>query len=78
MTNTEQSIHNADIQIEGDELIIRVPLKDAEKKAVSSKSGKTRLVATTSGFTPLDHAALPGLKVALNVTIPTKRAGGQR
>lgn len=61
-------MENVSHEIKGDELILRVKLDP--KQAQPSASGKTKLVASTHGMMPVSFAKLPGLKVALNVTIP--------
>lgn len=58
---------NTEIKVEGSKLVITVDLTGPTKP---SSTGKTRLVATTGGAQPVDYPKLPGLKVALNVTIP--------
>lgn len=56
--------------IEGDVLVLRIPISEAAASAApASASGKTRLLATTHGAA-LVPGSLPGLKVALNVTLP--------
>ena len=47
------------VKIEGEELVIRAPLS----KGTPSKSGKTLIVATTNGFTPVPDS---DIKVSLN------------
>jgi len=54
------------IEHKGDKVLITVDVSaDALAKAQPSKSGKTRLVATTSGFTRCGPVSL-----SLNVTAP--------
>lgn len=53
---------NVAIQVEGDELVIRVNLKTRFEK---SKSGKSVIVATTGGAT--DVPGFPEIKLGLNV-----------
>ena len=54
------------ITVENDELVIRIPVTaEIIKNAPMSSSGKSRMVATTSGFTAI--AELPGLKLSLNL-----------
>jgi hypothetical protein len=65
MTNVEGTI-------KGDKLILTIDIGKASKTAAPvSKSGKTKLVATTSGF-----AAFGDVKVSLNVTIPKETKEG--
>jgi hypothetical protein len=55
---------------EGSTLVLRIEAgADAAKTAPHSSSGKTRLLATSHGAL-LVPGGLPGLKVALNVTLP--------
>ena len=54
---------NVAMQIEGDTLIIRVQLKDVAMRP--SASGKTMLIATTSGNQPLPGR--PDIKVGVNI-----------
>ena len=52
-------------EIKGDVLVITIDVsKEAREKAQPSKSGKTKLLATTSGFTGFGD-----IKVSLNATI---------
>lgn len=56
------------VTFEKDEIVIRVPASAADKaSAPKSKSGKTRLLATTNGFTSV---AGTDMKLSLNVTVP--------
>ncbi len=56
--------------MEGDVLVIRVPLNaKAIKAATVSATGKTRLLASSRGAIPVGPAAV-GAKLALNVMIP--------
>jgi hypothetical protein len=55
-----------DMQITNGKLVITVDVSDATLKAApSSASGKSRIVATTSGFTTVGK-----VKVGLNVIVP--------
>jgi len=55
-----------DIRIEGDTLTITVDVSEAALKAApASKSGKTKMVCTTHGFTK--HGPV---SISLNVTAP--------
>lgn len=55
-------------KVEGDKLILTIDIsKAAREAAVASKSGKTMILATTSGFTRFGDVA-----VSLNATIPAK------
>lgn len=50
-------------------LLLAIPVtKDAIAAAHLSASGKTRILATTSGFVPIPGTS--GVKVGLNVTAP--------
>jgi hypothetical protein len=54
------------IKVQGDKLIIEIDIsKSARDNAPPSKTGKSRMVATTSGFVPVIGA--DGLKLSLNV-----------
>lgn len=62
---------NMTIVREKDELVIRINIgKAALSKATLSNSGKTRLVATTSGLQGVENPPIPGMKVAVNCIIP--------
>ena len=57
---------NVSAKMEGDTLVLRInTAKAARDTAEPSKSGKTKVLATTSGFTRFDDVG-----VSLNVTIP--------
>ena len=56
-----------EMKVAGDKLVITV---DLSAKGVPSSTGKTLLVASTRGAVPIDYAKRPGLKVAVNVTVP--------
>lgn len=50
-------------------LILRIPMSpEALAQARPSKTGKTKLLATTNGFTAVPGA--DGIKIGLNVTAP--------
>jgi len=55
-----------DIKVDGDKLILTVPLSSG----VLSKSGKTLIVASTSGFVPVPDT---DMQLSLNVIKPRKR-----
>jgi len=54
---------NVDMKLEGDTLVIRVQLKDVTMRP--SASGKTMLIATTSGNQPCPGR--PAVKVGVNI-----------
>lgn len=55
-------------EIKGDVLILSIDISKAAREAAQdSKSGKTRILATTSGFTGFGD-----VKVSLNATIDKK------
>lgn len=55
------------ISVKGDKLVIEIDIsKTTIAKAELSKSGKSKLVASTGGFTSVQGA--PGVRVGLNVT----------
>lgn len=57
---------NIEHEIKGGKLILTIDISDKAKMAAPpSKSGKTRVIATTSGF-----VAMGDIKVSLNATIP--------
>ena len=57
---------NVQGEIKGDKLVLIIDVsKEAMANAKASSSGKTKLIATTSGFTGFGP-----VKASLNVTIP--------
>ena len=59
-----------DVKYENGNIVITIPCAAADIKAApTSASGKTRVVATTSGFTGVPGAP-KGVKLGLNVTAP--------
>jgi len=66
-------MNNTTIRVEKGELVIRCKLNGAKPDSFPlSSTGKSRLVASTTGAVPIEFPSLPGLKVALNVTIPAR------
>lgn len=62
------------VSIKGDKLVIEVDISaKALKAAPPSKSGKTRLVANTGGFQPVDGNS----KIKLNLSVTTKDNNGE-
>lgn len=60
-----------EISIKSNVLIITVDVSDETLAAAPlSSTGKSRVIATTSGFTVVDSER--GIKVGLNVICPTK------
>lgn len=63
------------IEMRGDTLVIEIDVSaEARARAPTSKSGKTRLLASTNGF--VKHG---DISIGINVTIPkveTGRSGG--
>ena len=58
------------VTYEKGEVVIRIPCTDKELAAAPlSKSGKTKMVATTSGFAAVDGAP-SGVKLSLNLVGP--------
>ena len=58
-------------KITGQKLVIEIDLSaDAQKRAGPSKTGKTKLLASSGGFQPIEAPAAPGLKFSLLVTVP--------
>lgn len=63
--NSEESIMNVKGEIKGDQLILTIDISKASREAAGpSKSGKTKLIASTGGFTGYGD-----VKVSLNATI---------
>lgn len=61
-----------EIKVEGGRLIISVDVSpEAIANARISSTGKSKLVASTGGFTTIRE--LPGMKLAINVTAPLDR-----
>ena len=60
-------MQNVTTKIVGDKLVIECDLK---APTVPSSTGKTKLLASTRGAAAVAYAALPGLKVAVNLTVP--------
>jgi hypothetical protein len=59
---------NIEYKVEGNKLIMTVDLK---AKGELSKTGKTRLIASSRGAEPVDcNGARKGVKVAINVMVP--------
>lgn len=56
---------NVNVTRKGDKLVIEIDISDAAKaKAEASKSGKTRVLASTHGFTSIE-----GVGLSLNATV---------
>ena len=56
---------NVQIERKGDKLILTLDIsKAAQDAAVASKSGKTKVLATTHGFTSVE-----GIGISLNATV---------
>ena len=63
-----------EVKFEKNAVVIRVPVtKESVGKAALSKSGKTKLVASTGGFSAVPEAPF-GLKLSMNL-IADKDAG---
>jgi len=61
-------MQNIQYEQKGDKLILTIDVSpDSIEEAKASKSGKTRMVASTHGFTNIG-----GVKVSLNVTVPNE------
>lgn len=66
--NGRMNVHNVIANIEGDFLVIRVRVDAATIKfSPISKSGKSKLLASSGGFLPV--ADVPGMALSLNVSI---------
>jgi hypothetical protein len=62
-----------DMKVQGDRLVITLDIgKKAVDNAKPSKSQKTRIVATTGGFTGVEGK--PGLRIALNLIASQARS----
>jgi hypothetical protein len=57
---------NVEMKVAGDKLVITV---DLTRPGVASKTGKTKLIASTHGAEPVE-CKRRGVKVALNVMVP--------
>lgn len=58
------------ITFENDTIVICIPCDAASRAAAQpSKTGKSKLLATTNGFASVEGAP-KGLKVSLNVSLP--------
>jgi hypothetical protein len=66
MNMSKNVYENAAMRVEGTKLIIEVELDDVTKER--SKSGKSDMIATTGGNTPVPWR--PKVKVGLNVYEP--------
>jgi hypothetical protein len=63
--HTEECTMNVQGKIEGDKLVLTIDLSKAAREAAKpSSTGKSKLIATTSGFTGFGD-----VKVSLNATI---------
>ncbi len=60
-------MQNIEIKTNGSKMIVTI---DLTKPGVPSSTGKTKLIASTRGAVPVEFPKLPGLKVAVNVTVP--------
>lgn len=58
---------NLEMKVTGDKLVITIALTGA---GVPSSTGKTKLIASTRGAVAIEYAKRPGIKVAVNVTVP--------
>lgn len=64
--------NSLEIKVDGNRLIISVDVSpEAVARARVSSTGKSKLVASTGGFTTIRE--LPGMKLAINVTAPLDR-----
>lgn len=58
------------IDVEGNEVVIRIPIPDDYSTYPLSASGYTRVLATTHGFLRLEGT---DLKIAINLVVPRDR-----
>lgn len=63
----ERTVENMEMKVTGDKLVITV---DLTGKGAPSSTGKTKLIASTRGAVAVSYDKRPGLKVAINVTVP--------
>jgi hypothetical protein len=63
----ENPLNNLDLKVTGDKLVITIDLTGV---GVPSSTGKTKLIASTRGAVAIEYAKRPGVKVAVNVTVP--------
>jgi hypothetical protein len=62
----------------GEKLVITVDCAARVLSAAqASRSGKTRILATTSGFVTLPLPGIDGLQLSLTATLPLAGAGGR-
>jgi hypothetical protein len=58
---------NVHVERKGDKLVLTIDISDAMRaKAEPSKSGKTKVLASTHGFTPVEGV---GISLNLNATV---------
>jgi hypothetical protein len=58
-----------EMKVNGDKLILTI---DLTATGEPSSTGKTLLVASTRGAVAVDYPKRPGMKVAVNVTVPPR------
>jgi hypothetical protein len=64
------------MKVSGEKLIIEVDVgQKAIKSASPSSTGKTRIVASTNGFSNVDGLEKDRVRVNLTVTVPNKTSG---
>jgi hypothetical protein len=61
-------MNGIDMKVTGDKLVLTI---DLTARGAPSSTGKTLLVASTRGAVAIEYPKRPGLKVAVNVTVPT-------
>lgn len=58
------------VEFKNNSVVVTIPCGDQDmKNAPASKSGKTKMVASTGGFVQVDGAP-KGVKLSLNLTAP--------
>lgn len=63
-------MHNTQFEVTGDTLVIRIDLSAAAMAAApASSTGKTRLLASTSGTCPVANVAGKPVSFSLNVMV---------
>ncbi len=63
-------MHNVATELQDGKLIITIDVNGAAQSAPPSRSGKSRLVASSGGLQNVAIPHLPGFKLAVNATIP--------
>jgi len=62
-------MENIEIKLTGNRLVITIP--DVTQPGSVSSTGKTKLIASTRGAQLVEHPTVKGLRVAVNLTVPS-------